>query len=158
MRRLRSGYHSITPRVFVDDVGALVSFLREVFDATGDVDPGRPAELRIGDSPSNLWLRGEGLAEVDGNRTRRTGITRPARFEGGGAHQALGHLRWETYPTPEGRRLSATGVTPRPERPEARHSVSTPGRRLQVFHGEVAVDEFFGDGHDRPALGRGVVA
>ena len=33
------------------------------------------------------------LAEVDGNRTRRTGITHPTRFEGGGAHQALGHLR-----------------------------------------------------------------
>ena len=33
------------------------------------------------------------LAEVDGNRTRRTGIARPARFEGGGAHQALGHLQ-----------------------------------------------------------------
>ena len=33
------------------------------------------------------------LAEVDGNRTRRTGIARPTRFEGGGAHQALGHLR-----------------------------------------------------------------
>ncbi len=31
-------------------------------------------------------------AEVDGNRTRRTGITRPTRFEGGGAHQAPGHL------------------------------------------------------------------
>ena len=33
------------------------------------------------------------IAEVDGNRTRRTGIARPTRFEGGGAHQALGHLR-----------------------------------------------------------------
>ena len=33
------------------------------------------------------------LAEVDGNRTRRTGIARPTRFEGGGAHQALGHLQ-----------------------------------------------------------------
>ena len=32
-------------------------------------------------------------AEVDGNRTRRTGIARPARFEGGGAHQVLEHLR-----------------------------------------------------------------
>ena len=32
------------------------------------------------------------LAEVDGNRTRRTGIARPTRFEGGGAHQVLGHL------------------------------------------------------------------
>jgi hypothetical protein len=27
------------------------------------------------------------MAEVDGNRTRRTGIARPNRFEGGGAHQ-----------------------------------------------------------------------
>ncbi len=33
------------------------------------------------------------VAEVDGNRTRRTGIARPTRFEGGGAHQALRHLR-----------------------------------------------------------------
>jgi HAD superfamily hydrolase (TIGR01490 family) len=33
------------------------------------------------------------LAEVDGNRTRQTGITRLGRFEGGGAHQVLGHLR-----------------------------------------------------------------
>jgi len=32
-------------------------------------------------------------AEVDGNRTRRTGIARPTRFEGGGAHQVPGHLR-----------------------------------------------------------------
>jgi len=30
---------------------------------------------------------------VDGNRTRRTGIARPNRFEGGGAHQVLVHLR-----------------------------------------------------------------
>ena len=37
------------------------------------------------------------MAEVDGNRTRRTGITHPTRFEGGGAHQALGHLRPATY-------------------------------------------------------------
>jgi len=33
------------------------------------------------------------MAEVDGNRTRRTGIARPNRFEGGGAHQVLVHLR-----------------------------------------------------------------
>src|SRR5689334_22179476 len=32
------------------------------------------------------------LAEVDGNRTRRTGVARPSRFEGGGAHQVPGHL------------------------------------------------------------------
>jgi hypothetical protein len=34
----------------VDDVGAQVRFLRAVFAATGDVEPGRPAEVRIGDS------------------------------------------------------------------------------------------------------------
>ena len=37
------------------------------------------------------------MAEVDGNRTRRTGITHPTRFEGGGAHQALGHLHKRSY-------------------------------------------------------------
>ena len=30
---------------------------------------------------------------MDGNRTRRTGVARPSRFEGGGAHQVPGHLR-----------------------------------------------------------------
>jgi uncharacterized glyoxalase superfamily protein PhnB len=43
-------YHSVTPRIVVDDVDGLVRFLREVFDATGEVVPGRPVELRIGDS------------------------------------------------------------------------------------------------------------
>jgi uncharacterized glyoxalase superfamily protein PhnB len=32
------------------DAAALVEFLRTVFDATGSLDPGRPAEMRIGDS------------------------------------------------------------------------------------------------------------
>jgi PhnB protein len=46
----RAGYRSVTPRVFVDDVGALVQFLRDVLDATGEVEIGRPTVLRIGDS------------------------------------------------------------------------------------------------------------
>jgi uncharacterized glyoxalase superfamily protein PhnB len=46
----RAGYSSITPRVVVDDVEAQVRFLRAVFAATGDVEPGRPAEVRVGDS------------------------------------------------------------------------------------------------------------
>lgn len=37
-------------------------------------------------------------AEVDGNRTRRTGIARPNRFEGGGAHQVPRHLHPRIYP------------------------------------------------------------
>jgi uncharacterized glyoxalase superfamily protein PhnB len=46
----RAGYHSITPRIVVADVAAQVDFLRHVFDATGDIVPGRPAEIRMGDS------------------------------------------------------------------------------------------------------------
>ena len=48
-----------------------------------------PIEARVRRTPKAMR---EKSAEVDGNRTRRAGITRPTRFEGGGAHQALGHL------------------------------------------------------------------
>lgn len=47
---------------------------------------GRCPHREAGPSPGRA-------AEVDGNRTRRTGIARPTRFEGGGAHQVPGHLR-----------------------------------------------------------------
>ena len=40
------------------------------------------------------------MAEVDGNRTRRTRIARPDRVEDGGTHQACGHLRQRGYPSP----------------------------------------------------------
>ena len=43
-------YRSVTPRIVVEDLDAQVGFLRGVFGATGDVDHGRPAEMRIGDS------------------------------------------------------------------------------------------------------------
>ena len=46
----RPGYHSVTPRIVVEDVNAQVEFLRTVFGATGSVEPGRPAEMLIGDS------------------------------------------------------------------------------------------------------------
>jgi PhnB protein len=46
----RRGFHSVTPRLVVSDVAAQVAFLRDVFDATGDVHAGRPAEILIGDS------------------------------------------------------------------------------------------------------------
>jgi PhnB protein len=46
----REGYHSITPRIVVDDLAAQVHFLRLVFEARGEVEPNRPAEMRIGDS------------------------------------------------------------------------------------------------------------
>lgn len=46
----RAGYRSVTPRIVVDDVEAQVRFLRAVFAATGDVEPGRPTEVHVGDS------------------------------------------------------------------------------------------------------------
>jgi PhnB protein len=48
--RPRTGYHTVTPRVVVSDVAAQVHFLRVVFDATGQIEPGRPAEISVGDS------------------------------------------------------------------------------------------------------------
>ena len=47
---LPSGFHSVTPRMVVADVAAQVEFLRAVFDATGEVNAERPAEIRIGNS------------------------------------------------------------------------------------------------------------
>lgn len=45
--------------MFVADLDGAATFLREVFGATGDVEPGRPAELRIGDSLVMLTEAGE---------------------------------------------------------------------------------------------------
>jgi PhnB protein len=45
-----AGYRTITPRIVVEDVPGLVQFLRDTFGAVGEIAPGRPAELRIGDS------------------------------------------------------------------------------------------------------------
>ena len=44
------GYHSVTPRMVVSDAAGAVEFLRATFDAVGEVEVGRPAEVRIGDS------------------------------------------------------------------------------------------------------------
>jgi PhnB protein len=46
----RRGFHSITPRIVVADAAAQVAFLRTVFDAKGEHEGDRPAEMRIGDS------------------------------------------------------------------------------------------------------------
>ena len=44
------GWPTVTPRLFTSDVAGLVDFLRLTFGATGEVRPGVPAEIRIGDS------------------------------------------------------------------------------------------------------------
>src|SRR5262245_9148452 len=49
-REPRRGYRTITPRIVVDDVEAQVAFFQSVFGATGGAEPGRPAEVRLGDS------------------------------------------------------------------------------------------------------------
>ena len=45
------GYHTVTPRLFVDDVIATTDFLKATFNAEGELEPGRPVVLLIGDSP-----------------------------------------------------------------------------------------------------------
>ena len=44
------GWHSVTPRIVVDDVPTLVAFLRHAFGAIGEVQEDRPTVIRIGDS------------------------------------------------------------------------------------------------------------
>lgn len=56
------GFHSVTPRMVVDDQLAAVGFLRKVFGAVGDVEPNRPTEVRIGDSL--VMVSGSGEREV----------------------------------------------------------------------------------------------
>jgi hypothetical protein len=59
-----------------------------------------PRARRAGDDETK---HADALAEVDGNRTRLVGFTHDARFEGGGAHQVLGHLPGKGERTPPGR-------------------------------------------------------
>jgi PhnB protein len=54
-----AGFHAVTPRMVVADAEAAVEFLRAVFDASGDVHPDRPAEIRIGDSLVMVTSTGE---------------------------------------------------------------------------------------------------
>ena len=44
------GWPTVTPRIVTPDADGLVNFIKTVFDAQGELRPGRPAELRIGDS------------------------------------------------------------------------------------------------------------
>ena len=49
-RHVPDGWPTLIPRIVVDEPEALVSFVRDVFGATGDFHAQRPTELRIGDS------------------------------------------------------------------------------------------------------------
>ena len=56
---LPQGFHSVTPRMVVSDVAAAVGFLRAVFGATGEVQEGRPTEIRVGDAVIMVSAAGE---------------------------------------------------------------------------------------------------
>ena len=49
-RSPRERFHSVTPRIVVEDVEAQVNSFRTVFGASGSVEPGRPAEVLIGNA------------------------------------------------------------------------------------------------------------
>jgi uncharacterized glyoxalase superfamily protein PhnB len=44
------GWHTVTPRFFVDDPAAFIDFLKHTFRATGDIRPDGPSNISIGDS------------------------------------------------------------------------------------------------------------
>lgn len=44
------GWHTVTPRIVARDPKSLIAFIKAVFQAQGELHPGRPAEIRIGDS------------------------------------------------------------------------------------------------------------
>lgn len=54
------GWHTVTPRIVVDDASHLVEFLNQVFGASGDYQPDLPSAIKIGDSVvmiSNAGIR-----------------------------------------------------------------------------------------------------
>ena len=50
IRALRPGYRTITPRIVAEDAAGLVTFIQQVFGASGDYDADHPTQLQIGDS------------------------------------------------------------------------------------------------------------
>ncbi|MEV6640552.1 VOC family protein [Amycolatopsis sp. NPDC051371] len=53
------GFPTVIPRMVVSDLVAAVAFLRSVFNATGEVESGRPAEIHIGESLVMVSAEGE---------------------------------------------------------------------------------------------------
>jgi uncharacterized glyoxalase superfamily protein PhnB len=60
------GWPTIIPRVFTEDVRGVVSFLKLVFGARGEMRIGAPAEMSIGDS---LILVSDGGAAREARKT-----------------------------------------------------------------------------------------
>lgn len=49
-RFVPEGWHTVTPKIVVNDAEGLTEFLKHVFKATGDYRTDRPSQLTIGDS------------------------------------------------------------------------------------------------------------
>ena len=56
------GWHTVTPRIIVRDPENLIAFIKSVFRGRGEYRPGRPAEIRVGDSMI-MVSDGNGLRE-----------------------------------------------------------------------------------------------
>lgn len=52
----------MTPRIILQDVEGLVSFIKRVFGASGDYVQGRPSEMKLGDSMIMVSGEGERMA------------------------------------------------------------------------------------------------
>jgi uncharacterized glyoxalase superfamily protein PhnB len=48
--RAPPGWHTVTPRIFVEDAAAFIAFLKRVFNAAGAFNEGAPSQIKIGDS------------------------------------------------------------------------------------------------------------
>jgi PhnB protein len=62
MTEVPVGWHTVTPRIVVEDPAGLVAFLERVFEATGDFQAGAPSQIMIGDS--RILVSGAGEREV----------------------------------------------------------------------------------------------
>jgi PhnB protein len=49
-KSIPDGWHSVTPRLVVQDPKMLIRFLKNTFDANGEIAEDRPSLMRIGDS------------------------------------------------------------------------------------------------------------
>jgi PhnB protein len=61
-KSIPDGWHSVTPRLVVQDPKMLIGFLKNTFDANGEIAVDRPSLMRIGDSI--VMVSGVGLRDA----------------------------------------------------------------------------------------------
>jgi PhnB protein len=62
VKAVPTGWHTVTPRLFVSDAAAMVKFLKRTFGAGGDYRDDGPSEVSIGDSI--VMVSGTGVREA----------------------------------------------------------------------------------------------